>query len=264
MNSKLVFFDVDGTLASLKDCTVSESALRAIKMAQANGHKCFVNTGRGPTTIDRELREAGFDGYLCGCGTNIEYHGEILYDKQVDHDFLMKFVREAFKYNADVLFEGTEATYYPAHPVSSQAKFLLEQYTPKGFPNLFYDENNYEMIRANKFGLYHTSEREVQPLVDMMKGKFEIIWRDATYYENIPIGHSKGTAIEYIVRYLGADMKDTIAFGDSYNDMPMFLTAHTSVLMGNGDEGLDEHVTFRTTDEQEDGIYNAMKRLELI
>jgi signal recognition particle subunit SRP54 len=98
----------------------------------------------------------------------------------------------------------------------------------------------------------------------MMKGKFEIIWRDATYYENIPLGHSKGTAIEFITSYLGADMKDTIAFGDSFNDMPMFETAHTSVVMGNGEKELDEYVTFRTTDEQEDGILNAMKRLELI
>ncbi len=264
MGSKLIFFDVDGTLVSLKECKVSESAIHAIKMAQKNGHKCFINTGRGPTTIDRELREIEFDGYLCGCGTNITYHGETLYNHQIDHDFLLMLARESFKYNADILFEGTEGTYYPANHVSTQADFLLKSYLPKGFPSYFYDENNLDMIEAIKFGLYHTSEKEVEPLVALLKDDFDIIWRDSTYYENIPAGHSKGTAIEYMVNYLGADIKDTIAFGDSLNDMTMFEAAHVSVVMGNGEKELDEFVTFRTADEQDDGILKAMIKLGLI
>ena len=51
---KLLFFDVDGTLADRvgKKNVVPQSAKDAIKKLQENGHLCFVNTGRSLSEID--------------------------------------------------------------------------------------------------------------------------------------------------------------------------------------------------------------------
>ena len=40
----VLFFDIDGTLWDYKNY-IPESTKKAIKLAQQNGHKCFINTG---------------------------------------------------------------------------------------------------------------------------------------------------------------------------------------------------------------------------
>lgn len=45
MESHYIFLDVDGTLVTYTN-ELPESAIRAIKAAQANGHKVFTVTGR--------------------------------------------------------------------------------------------------------------------------------------------------------------------------------------------------------------------------
>ena len=42
MNRKLIFLDIDGTLTPAGSNTPPESAMRAIRLAQANGHRVFL------------------------------------------------------------------------------------------------------------------------------------------------------------------------------------------------------------------------------
>ena len=69
--------------------------------------------------------------------------------------------------------------------------------------------------------------------------------------------------MQQLVDYLQMDMKDTIAFGDSLNDLPMMQAANIAVGMGNG-TSLRPYVTFITKDIKENGIYEAMKQLNLL
>lgn len=48
----------------------------------------------------------------------------------------------------------------------------------------------------------------------------------------------KGEAMERVCEYYGAVMADTIAIGDSMNDLRMLQAAGTSVVMGNSCEEL--------------------------
>ena len=74
MDTKLIFFDIDGTILDEHTHTVPLSAINAIKKAQQNGHQCFINTGRPRSTIDKIITDLPFDGFICGCGTYIEHH----------------------------------------------------------------------------------------------------------------------------------------------------------------------------------------------
>ena len=46
MNRKLIFFDIDGTIAVEPTGEIPDSAKEAIKKAKENGHLVFINTGR--------------------------------------------------------------------------------------------------------------------------------------------------------------------------------------------------------------------------
>ena len=82
----ILFFDVDGTLWDYKNY-IPESTKKAIKLAQENGHKCFINTGRARAFVyNKELLGIGFDGIVSACGCMIEYEDKILFNKLMTRD----------------------------------------------------------------------------------------------------------------------------------------------------------------------------------
>lgn len=78
MNKAALFFDVDGTLIDEQTKIVPESTLRALKQARENGHLVFINTGRTSCNTLDSMKHIPVDGYVCGCGTEIIYQGNVL------------------------------------------------------------------------------------------------------------------------------------------------------------------------------------------
>ena len=66
MEKKIVFFDIDGTIIDNDTHKIPESTREAIGKMRRNGHIAVVNTGRTWVSIDQELKEMEFDGYICG------------------------------------------------------------------------------------------------------------------------------------------------------------------------------------------------------
>ena len=70
--------------------------------------------------------------------------------------------------------------------------------------------------------------------------------------------------MERVCRYLGIPIQDTIAFGDSMNDLEMIETAGLGICMENGSRKLKELADEICPSVTEDGIYRAFVRLGLI
>ena len=81
--------------------------------------------------------------------------------------------------------------------------------------------------------------------------------------EIIPRGIDKGTGIELVCRHFGADLKDTIAFGDSMNDAAMLERAGLSVAMGNACDELKALADVVCEDVAHDGVYQEFHRMGL-
>ena len=116
---KLLFFDIDGTLVD-DDGSIPASTIQAIASAQKAGHLTFINTGRTWGNVDPELRAIGFDGFICGCGTEIIYRNQVLFHQQVKPE-LCASIRELVRScNATPLYERSDTMFYdptmPKHP----------------------------------------------------------------------------------------------------------------------------------------------------
>ena len=79
-----------------------------------------------------------------------------------------------------------------------------------------------------------------------------------------PAGITKANAIAMLLKHLGRDVEDTIAFGDAKIDISMFELCNYAVAMGNAGAETKEAADYITTDVNEDGIWNAFKHLGLI
>ena len=74
----------------------------------------------------------------------------------------------------------------------------------------------------------------------------------------------KGKGVKTVCEHLGADIKDTIAYGDSMNDLEMLETAGISICMENGNEQLKQIVDEVCGSVEQNGIYESFQRHGLI
>ncbi len=73
-------------------------------------------------------------------------------------------------------------------------------------------------------------------------------------------GITKALAVKRYCDFVGVDVRQTIAFGDNYNDAEMLAEVGTGYLMGNAPEPLKQVFPNHTTDNEHDGIYLVLKR----
>ncbi len=263
MSRKALFFDVDGTLINNVYGSVPESAADAISAARRNGHLVFINSGRtycyiGPV---KDMVEA--DGYLCGCGTYVIAEGQVLYSYRIPHERGIEIKKEILNYRCDGILESAEACYFRKEkswiPVVEEIREAIDgvgHASPYGW-----DEDCYEY---DKFCVLADENSDWEGLCRALSPDIEAIDRGKGFYECVPAGHSKATAIEIVLQHYGIPLEDAYVFGDSTNDLPMFEYAKNCILMADHDKELEPYATFVTKSVEEDGIAYAMKELGLI
>lgn len=77
MDTKIVFFDIDGTIYSYEKGIPKDTA-KAIELLKANGHIPVICTGRTKCMIYPDFINLGFDNIIAGAGTYCETNGKEL------------------------------------------------------------------------------------------------------------------------------------------------------------------------------------------
>ena len=70
--------------------------------------------------------------------------------------------------------------------------------------------------------------------------------------------------MERLCEFLGVSRADTIAVGDSMNDLEMLQAVETGVCMANGNTSLQKIAEMVCPSVTEDGLYKAFEKLQLI
>ena len=97
-----------------------------------------------------------------------------------------------------------------------------------------------------------------------LKKDYMYIQREGKFCEVVPKGYTKATGIRYLLDYFDLPLENAYAFGDGSNDEPMLAYVPNSIIMKKGPEYLRKKVRLVTDDVREDGIYKAMKKMEII
>lgn len=260
MKKKIVFFDIDGTLLSETTHKIQESAIDAIHTLQKNGHLAFINTGRTFAFLDEDIMEIGFDGFLCGCGTYIQYKNEELCHHRLPEELCKRIIDLLRECELNAILEGKEKSYGEVYErVHSQIfRDFIDQYQ---FPYDTWDAKN---ISFDKFFMYAGTNNKFQQFKSELENVFEFINREHGFFEAVPKGYSKASAMKEIAEFLRVDMSDTIAIGDSNNDLAMLQAAGTGIAMGNATKELLDIADYVTADVDDNGIYKALQYYKLI
>lgn len=264
---KLIFFDIDGTIITegTSDRMIPDSLPKTLHALQKNGHLCFINTGRAFAEVDTVIRALPFDGYICGCGTYIEHHGKELYSHTIPFDLGNELLSSLRECRLEWLLEGKENVYYSSHDYHTHIGDFKKEHAlliPEAFHTISPEEEN--NLTFDKFCICLGQNHQFENFYNRYQDILTFIDRKHGFYEIVPKGHSKASGIAFLEAYFEIPHEDTIAIGDSTNDLPMLEYADYSIAMGNSARELFEIVDYVTDSVMDDGIYHAMQHLQLI
>lgn len=262
MKPYILFFDIDGTLVDEKTGKMSEQTREAVRRAKAKGHYTFINTGRSYAELNSHLLETGFDGIVCGCGTYIQYHGDVIFEHKLDTALCENVVKDIRQYHMDAILEGTEFIYCDKAVQNPKLLSVKEYYGEEIGKKIRFIEE--EGLQFDKFCFWLNEESRLEEFIHQYCSRFEFIKREADFYEAIPLGYSKASGMKYLCAKLGVSKQHTMAFGDSTNDLSMLEYAGISIAMGNSNPILFDKVDDVTGSVQEEGIYQALKKYNMI
>lgn len=264
---KLILFDIDGTIVTegYQGRIIPDSFYETLHALQEKGHLCFINTGRAFSEVGDEIRSLGFDGYICGCGTYILYHNKELFAKTFPYTLGNDIIETIEQAQLEWILEGQKDVYYGDFDYMTHiGDFKKEHLSLMPEHSIILKKEERKNIPFDKFCICIGKDSNFELFHQKFKEDLAFIDRGNGLYEVMPIDCSKASGIRFLEEHFGIAHEDTIAIGDSANDLAMLSYAGYSIAMGNSSKEILPVVDYVTTDILDDGIYHAMKHLHLI
>jgi Cof subfamily protein (haloacid dehalogenase superfamily) len=264
MSKKAVFFDVDGTLIDYTGGMdkILDSTKKAINRIKAQGHLAILATGRPKSFLDDEILALDFDGFITSNGSYIEVNNKTIYNRQVDKKVLKEAVDFFRKHKIEFVFEGQELSYFSSLEAPALKRLLQVFSIPK--KNVT-DSWKVEEVSSNKLVIAQESEEQLTKCKEFLGGEFTFMNHPKeTTYDVYFKDCTKADGIKRLIEHINIPIENTYAFGDGLNDIEMLQVVKYGIAMGNANERLKRVANLVTNDVFSNGIYNALKKLEVI
>lgn len=262
---KIVFSDVDGTLLN-SEHRITSLTERAIKGLKEKGIPFVIISARSPSGIYPIINE-----YQFSCSI-ISYSGALILDenrnilfhsgmKKVDAKSIIAFVEEN-------QFDMTWCIYSldewivkdKSDPRIIREETIVKAVSKQGtVDSITDDEINKILCICNP-----TKIQEIEAKLKAAFPSYSIVKSSDILLEIMENNITKATAIKTLCSLWNVPLFDTIAFGDNYNDLEMLELVGNGFLMENAPAELKNQIKQQTRDNNHDGIYYALLKMDLI
>ncbi len=278
-NPKAIFLDMDGTILNHYN-KVSEYTKQVIDELRENGIYVFIATGRAADEIN-ELVPEGFqvDGIISSNGMAGYVEGKAIFEHSLELDLVEKIIEKAreqkiyyelFPYGGDRIALEQDRHYMEAEIKDPQPEGVgLNEWLSR--QEAIKEAINWKaQIEGNKFSKFYFFARTKEH-INQWKDELENIKQDIDFTTSISSAHNvevmvanvnKATGIKEMLQHFDLSGVETLAIGDSNNDLPMFQFADYAVAMKNASDQIKEvvdDVTEFTCDD--DGVYHYLKSI---
>ncbi len=254
---KAIFFDIDGTLVSFKTHQIPESTRKALKLLREKDIKLFIATGRHKAFIDN-LGDEIFDAYVTVNGQLCISEDQLIYQNPIDANDIKQLVHDIKEKNWSCLFVGEKDFFINTfNDITYKVLDLLNfPHIPTGDAERAIDMPIYQVVAF-------VSQEEESEFMKSLPNSCATRWHPE-FIDVVPKGGNKQVGIDQILAYYQISLTETASFGDGENDISMLTHTPISVAMGNANDKVKASATYVTDDIDNDGLYNALKKLEII
>lgn len=256
---KAIFFDIDGTLVSFNTHRVAASTKEALRILRKKGIKVFVATGRQIHAIDN-LGLLQFDGYITLNGSYcLEGKDNVIYKRGIpDEDIrsLIHYQQETEAFPCAFVYENNTTINFTNEDTASILRLLNFPEIPVRALEEYDGEEVFQLIAFFKEG----QERRIMEAIPHCEStRWNPLFTDV-----VPKGSSKAVGMDQILAHYHIDLRDSMAFGDGGNDIPMLAHAGIGVAMGNAGEEVKQAARYVTSSVDEDGIMKALQHFGVL
>ena len=242
---RAVFVDIDGTLCDSRQ-RVPDSAVRALSRVRERGHRLFVCTGRSVPEIYPRFIDLGFEGVVGGAGGYAAVGDTVLLDERMPAEHVRILT---------ALWEELDAFYVWQGPDQmGPSEGYLDFFVPRAGTHpedwIEYARSITPFIVDIDAGAFTKVTAYVPPNNASMEAVTEALpdgYRAiigsvgaAGYvpFEILPTRLSKAVGIQAVCEHVGIPLSDTVAIGDSNNDVEAVACAAVGISIGGGCEDL--------------------------
>jgi len=271
MGYKLVAIDCDNTLLNSKG-HIPEENIKTIQYLKSKGIEFVIATGRNDLLVSDYIDELEISAPVIGCnGASIRYlkENKMLSFSPIPEKSLKLIFDYCDKNNipfrAFTMERGFTNNKASAEEVIKQILASYTKILKTTIPYEYTDNTKYlaENEKIIKVVIVHDDPKYIKKYQSDIKGTEGIdIFRSAVNCLDImAFGVSKGNALRKYGRILKIGREETVAFGDSENDLSMIEYAGVGVAMENGEKGLKETANMITASNNECGVAKALKKI---
>jgi Cof subfamily protein (haloacid dehalogenase superfamily) len=251
-NIQIFFCDIDETLAV--NSQVPEINKKAIeRMRKEKNIKFVIATGRSISLTENIIKDLNLydkdnEYSICGSGSVIyeNKNNKLLYKKQLKEDLFYKFYELGKKFDVFIIFIGLDYYYYYK---PSEAEIKRREFEKSKYKIL---DDNFDLTKLLKgedkilricFGKENSFDylSNIQKLIeenDDYKDYINCFIASNRYLEINPKGVNKGEAVKWLCQYLNIKKENTMAIGDSHNDISMIENVSFGCAVGGANEDL--------------------------
>ncbi|MBT32217.1 MAG: haloacid dehalogenase [Thalassobius sp.] len=258
-NIKAVFFDIDGTLISLKTKVIPESTQKAIKNLREKGIKVIVATGRSIKDLSH-IKHIDFDGFLTfNGGYCMTIDGQVMFRQTIASDDIKNLINYSEKSNVSF-----SLMYEDKAIISDRNPQVEELYTHVNLPvPPLYNKETVDIANVLQVNVFINPENEVSFMQEVMPNSLATRWTPLFADVN-PSGISKQNGVQCFCDYFDIDVSETMAFGDGGNDISMLKYVKIGVAMGNAGDNVKEIADYITEEVDDHGIEAALMHFGIL
>lgn len=237
---KLIASDVDGTLLQRGENKISQEAFDVINAVSDMGVLFVIASGR-PYCELKHLFEPVMDkiALVCSDGALTVYHGKNVLKTSMNRELAEELLYDVeTKPDCEFLVYGEFIAYMKPKEESYDLKIRETCFNNVNVINTFKNIGEDYL----KVGIYN--KKGISCVEDYFLNKwskdFEVIYSANEWLEFTAPGVNKSIGIEALMRKFNIKKEETVAFGDSYNDIGMFHTVGRGYAMENAKDKLKE------------------------
>lgn len=262
----LVLYDYDGTLVDERDAIYvpTQKTRAAISKLQDQGYLCVLATGRALSYIPNGAKDLHLDGYVTSNGAYVTVHGKVIHNDVFTDEELSGLITYMDEANINYILEGTKFCYVKDMKEEGYLHFMDNFKIPE---DNFVKYRCFEDVKGKigKITLAFANREELNKAGEVLSDKYQCSFhRNCNTFDIGKKHSSKGVGVAAIIDYYQIDKEHTYAFGDGDNDVELLAGVTYGVAMRKHDPKLDDVAYMVTGTVKEEGIYEALKKMEVI